>query len=50
MFCLNGVPIVEDLVHVSIILYDIEVVDGAMLGELARRRVGRFSNLVLQLR
>ena len=43
-------PIVEDLVQVNFILYDIDFVDGAMIRELARRNVRKPSNAVRLLR
>ena len=43
--CMNDIPIVEDLVQVNIFLYDIDFVDGAMIGELARS-VGKHSDTV----
>ena len=43
-------PIVEELVQVNIFPYDIDFVDWAMIGELARRSVGNHSNIVRLLR
>ena len=34
----------EDVVHVGVFLYDIDTVDGAMLGELAKGVKGKYSN------
>ena len=36
---MNDIPIVEDLLTLNIVLYDIDIVDGNIKGELARRRV-----------
>ena len=36
---LNDIPIVEDLLTFNTVLYDIDIVDGNMVGELARRSV-----------
>ena len=48
--CMNDILFVEDLVQVNIFLYDVDFVDGAMIGELARRSVGKHSNTVGLLR
>ena len=47
---MNDIPIVEDLVLVNIFRYDIDLVDGAMIGGLARRSVGKHDNTVRLLR
>ena len=36
---MNDNPIVEDLLTLNILLYDIDIVDGNIVGELARRSV-----------
>ena len=36
---MNDIPIVEDLLTLNILLYDIDIVDGNIVGELARRSV-----------
>ena len=36
---MNDIPIVEDLLTLNILLYDIDIVDGNIIGELARRSV-----------
>ena len=33
---MNDIPIVEDLLTLNILLYDIDIVDGNIVGELAR--------------
>ena len=42
--------IVEDIVQADILLYDIDIVDGSMIGEPARRSVGKHSITVRLLR
>ena len=44
--CVDDCAILEDLVQVNICLRDVYFVDGAMVGELARRSVGKHSNTV----
>ena len=39
--CTKDIPAVEDLDQVNIFLYDIDFVDGAMIGELDRRTVDK---------
>ena len=41
---------VENIVQADIFLYDIDIVDGSMIGELARRSVGKYSNAKRLLR
>ena len=41
---------VEDIVQADIFLYDIAIVEGSMIGELARRIVGEHSNTLRLLR
>ena len=36
---LNDIPFVEDLLNLNILLYDIDIVDGNIIGELLRRSV-----------
>ena len=48
--CVTDVPIVEDLDQVIIFLYNMDIVDGAIIGLLARRSVSKHSNTVRQLR
>ena len=42
---MNDLPIVEDLVQLNIFLYDIDIVDGAMILEPARESVGKVPTL-----
>ena len=41
---MNDNPIVEDLLTLNILLYDIDIVDGKNFGELARRSVQKYNN------
>ena len=41
---INGIPIVEDLLTLNILLYDIDIVDGNIIGELAKRSVEKYDN------
>ena len=47
---MNDIPIVEDLLTLSILLYDIDIPDGNIVGELARRSVQKYENTVRLLR
>ena len=47
---MNDIPIVEDLLALNILLYDIDIVDGNIIGELARRSVQKYNNTVRLLR
>ena len=47
---MNDIPIVEDLLTLNILLYDIDIVDGNIIGELARRSVQKYNNTVRLLR
>ena len=42
--------VVENIVRADIYFNDIDIVDGSMIGELARRSVGKHSNTVRLLR
>ena len=42
----NDIPTVEDLLTLNILLYDIDIVDGNVIGELARRNVHKYENTV----
>ena len=44
--CMEDIAAVEDNVQADIFLYDIDIVDGSMIGELVRRSVGKHSNSV----
>ena len=47
---LNDIPFVEDLLTLNIVLYDIDNVDGNIIGELARRCVKKYENTVRLLK
>ena len=47
---MNDIPTVEDLLTLNILLYDIDIVDGIIIGELARRSVQKYGNAVRLLR
>ena len=47
---MNDIPIVEDLLTLNILLYDIDIVDGSIVGELARRSVQKYQNIVRLLK
>ena len=47
---MNDIPIVEDQLTLNILLYDIDIVDGNIVGELARRSVQKYKNTVRLLR
>ena len=47
---MNDIPIVGDLLTLNILLYDIDIVDGNIIGELARRSVQKYDNTVRLLR
>ena len=47
---MNEIPFVEDLITFNIVLYDIDFVDGNIIGELARRSVQKNENTVRLLR
>ena len=47
---MNDIPTVEDLLTLNILLYDIDIVDGNIIGELARRSVQKQENTVRLLR
>ena len=47
---MNDIPNVECLLILNFLLYDIEIVDGNIIGELARRSVQKCENTVQLLR
>ena len=47
---LNDIAFVEDLLTLNIVLYDIDIVDRNIIGELARRSVQKYENTVRLLR
>ena len=40
---MNDIPLVEDLLTISILLYDINIVDGDIIGKIARRSVQKYN-------
>ena len=47
---MNDIPFVGDLLTLNIVLYDIDIVNGNNIGELARRIVKKYENTVRLLR
>ena len=47
---MDDIPLVEDLIQVNIFLYDIDIVDESLVGELARRSVQKYCNTARLLR
>ena len=47
---MNDIPFVGDLLTLSIVLYDIDIVDDKIIGEFARRRLQKYNNIVRFLR
>ena len=47
---LNDIPKVEDLMQLNIFLYDIDFVDGELIGELCRRSIQKYEKSVKLLR
>ena len=47
---MNDIPTIEDLLTPNILLYDIDIVDGNIIGELARRSVQKYEKTVRLLR
>ena len=44
--CMDDIPSLEHIVSVNIFIYDIDLIDGAMVGELARRSIKRYEENV----
>ena len=47
---MNDVPIFEDRLTLNILLYDVDIVDGNIIGELVRRSMQKYDNTVRPLR
>ena len=47
---MNDIPLVEDLLTLKIVLYDIDIADGKVIGKLARRSVQKYEKTVRLLR
>ena len=43
---MDDISSVEDIVGINIFLFDIDLVDGAMVGELARRSIKKYEKNV----
>ena len=48
--CMDDIPSVEDIVGINIFIYDIDLIDGAMVGELARRSIKKYEKSVQLIR
>ena len=48
--CMDDIPSVEDIVGINIFIYDIDLIDGAMVGELARRSIKKYEKIVQLIR
>ena len=44
--CMDDIPSVEDIVGINIFIYDIDLTDGAMVGELAQRSIEKYEKNV----
>ena len=43
--CMDDVPSVEDLVGINCFIHNIDLNDGAMVGELARRSIKKYEKV-----
>ena len=48
--CMDDIPSVEDIVGINIFIYVIDLIDGAMVGELARRSIKKYEKSVQLIR
>ena len=48
--CMDDTPSVEDIVGIIIFIYDVDLIDGAMDGELARRSIKKYEKNVQLIR
>ena len=48
--CMDDIPSVEDIVGINIFIYDIDLTDGAMVGDLARRSIKKYGKTVQMIR
>ena len=48
--CMDDIPSVEDIVRINTLIYDVDLDDGAMFGELARRNIKRYKKNVQLIR
>ena len=47
---MDYIPSVEDIVGINIFIYDIDLIDGAMVGELVRRSIKKYEKNVQLIR
>ena len=47
---MNDIPVVEDLLTLNIVLYDVDIVDGNIMGNFARRSAQEYKNTERLLR
>ena len=47
---MDDIPFVEDIVGINTFLYDIDLIDDAMVGELARRSIKKYEKIVQLIR
>ena len=48
--CMDDIPSVEDIVVINFFIYDIDRMDGVMIGELARRSIKKYEKNVQLIR
>ena len=48
--CMDDIPSVEDIGAINIFIFDIDFIDGAMVGELARRSIKKYEKSVQLIR
>ena len=48
--CMDDIPSVEDIVGINFFIYDIDLIDGAIVGELARRGIRKYEKNVQLIR
>ena len=48
--CMDNIPFVDEIVGMNIFIYDIDLIDGAMVGELAQRSIKKYENNVQLIR
>ena len=48
--CMDDIPSVEDIVGIDIFIYDIDLFDGAMVGEIGRRSIRKYKKKVQLIR
>ena len=48
--CMVDIPSAEDIVGIKIFIYDIDLIDGAMVGELPRRSIRKYEEMVQLIR